>query len=1210
MHKTAKWISPLLKVITLFCWCCHVCAADKVVLQLKWEHEFQFAGYYAALWQGYYEREGLEVEIRSLVTPEGKVVSPLREIISGRAQFAVGGTDILVHKGQGYDLTVVTPVFQRSPAALVSLHSTPLLSVEDAAQLRLAAVENDDTALEARAMFFMNGVDANRVHFVNEPLTMETLQSGKADALITYRISAEVRAKELGLEINELNPSDFGVQFYGDTLYTSGELARRKPELVERFRRASLDGWRYALDNKVDVANRISAELPRYLYHYNDFKAYNLEFSHIIDQYTFFPVVEMGHINSQRWQRTYDILERLGEIKQPFDPESLLFSKPKIGQEQWVSVSWLLVALVLAALLLVAAFVRGKPTYGLQIAVFAVLLLVEQGLEAWIERDNKVQQSVRTLEELSTVRSRLEQVITRNLAELTGAAAFIAANPDLTHSEFNNYARNVLKLDPQLINLAAAPDLVIKYIYPLPGNEAALGLNYRQNKQQLPAILRAIEFNEPVVAGPVTLVQGGSALISRAPVRVLDKQGENQLWGIVSAPIDVTSVYREAGILDSALGLKLAIRGKDGLGKEGEVFYGRPSLFDEPGVVIQTISFSGGSWQIAAIPDATGTGYSSRLLGLRIGFALVTILIMLLLYTQTQRINSRRHYQKVVKHHAEFLREVETVAKVGGWRMNSAGSVYELSEQAQHLLGIRATDAHLSLTDFANQFSCPMDTNLEQQLQNALRSGDEIDLELQSRNRAAWLRLIADPVTDERGNVEIIGAIQDITEKKLADAKIEHQANYDGLTNLPNRVLFYDRLKTAMAKAQRDNRMIALLFVDLDNFKSINDNYGHQEGDLVLCEASTRVKKCVRASDTVSRYSGDEFTVILHDLEDETIAAKIAENMVAELCKAFSIRGIEVYSGASIGIAMFPEDAETAEDLIINADQAMYEVKNSGRNSWHFYTEEMQHKSEKRHQLYNTLVAAINEDELTFHLQPIVATATGKTTACEALARWLRDDGKWVSPAEFVPLAEETGLINQIDFLITEKAINALKQINATREHPIALSVNVSPRLFQTKDNALDRWLELVISASRTLPIVVEITERLLTAESSHTERVLNELVQVGIDISIDDFGTGYSSLSYLTRFPVNKLKIDRSFVSCIGSNSTSETLIETILAMAEKLDIQVVAEGVETTEQLEYLQKLNCHHVQGFLLGRPCSVREFVTRLQQEHQQTFDQFY
>ncbi|MEZ5528322.1 MAG: GGDEF domain-containing phosphodiesterase [Porticoccaceae bacterium] len=342
--------------------------------------------------------------------------------------------------------------------------------------------------------------------------------------------------------------------------------------------------------------------------------------------------------------------------------------------------------------------------------------------------------------------------------------------------------------------------------------------------------------------------------------------------------------------------------------------------------------------------------------------------------------------------------------------------------------------------------------------------------------------------------------------------------------------------------------------------------------------------------------------MILHNVGSDSAADKIAAKLVHELGRPFQIGGAEVYCGASVGIAFYPGDADSADSLIVNADQAMYEVKKSGRNGWYFYTEEMQRRSEHRHHLYNDLVAAIRDDELSVHLQPIVSTKDGRTVACEALARWRRQDGSWLPPAKFIPLAEETGLVNQIDYLVMTKATNALRQINEGREQPVSLSLNVSPRLFHTKDQALDHWMQLISDVRKAVPISIEITERLLTEESQRTADALYRLAEIGVGISIDDFGTGYSSLGYLTRFPVTGLKIDRSFVDGIGVNPTAETVIETILAMANKLRINVVAEGVETEEQLTYLTQRQCDQVQGYYLGRPIPVEEFHRRVQQEN--------
>ncbi|WP_461516024.1 EAL domain-containing protein [Porticoccus sp.] len=1174
-------------------------ATDKVVLQLKWEHEFQFAGYYAALWQGYYEREGLDVEIRSAATPEGQFLSPREELTSGRADFAIGGTDVFISRGQGLDLKVLSPIFQRSPGALFALEKHPTHNVEQASKLRIAAIASDDTYLEARAMFFMNGIDPERVQFVDAPVSIASLLDDKADAIVTYGISARIRSEELGLTLNSLSPSDHGIQFYGDMLYTSGQLAREQPELAEKFLRASLNGWRYALEHRAEIAQRIAKTLPRHIYHYDDFQAYNRKFAQLIDDYTYYPVVDLGHVDYKRWQRTYEILERLGEIERPYDPTSLLFSKPQGPAYTFSILIWAAAALLILIFALISRHIgRGR---GWQISVLLLVLLVEQGLEAWHRQDVLTQRSAQAFEQLATVRSKLEQVLARNLAELNGVAAFIAANPNLSQEQFAQYANNILKLDPQLINLAAAPNLIVKYIYPRHGNEAVIGLDYRKNPQQFPAVIHAIESKEPIIAGPVDLIQGDRAFIGRSPISVMGPDGELRSWGIVSAPIDVASVYREAGLLDPELGLKIAIRGKDGSGSSGEVFYGHPDIFTHPEVVKQTVSIGGGSWQIGAIGGVNADTISPRLILIRSSSALFALLIALLLFAYRRNRESQKHYQAVLRRHAEFLREVETVAKVGGWRMDESGIISELSAQARTLLNLAPAETRPSVETFTHSLIAASGLDIAQLLRNALHNGENVDLEVRSRDGKSWFRLIGDPLQDSEGHAEIVGAIQDITEKKIADAKIERQANYDSLTDLPNRELFRDRLETAMALTRRTGCSIALLFVDLDHFKAINDNYGHREGDLVLQESARRIRACIRESDTVGRHSGDEFTVILHDVSSDAAAEKIASKLVAELGRTFKVGGAEVHCGASVGIAFYPGDASSADNLVVNADQAMYEVKKSGRNGWHFYTEEMQSRSEHRHHLYNDLVTAIRDDELTVHLQPIVATTDGRIVGCEALARWQRQDGSWLPPTEFIPLAEETGLVNQIDYLIMTKATSVLHRINETLRQPIKLSINVSPRLFHTKDQALDHWMQLVRNSSKTLPITVEITERLLIEESERTTAALLDLAEMGVGISIDDFGTGYSSLSYLTRFPVTGLKIDRSFVNGIGNSPTAEPLIETILAMASKLGLTVVAEGVETAAQLEYLTQQQCGYAQGYFLGRPMPIEEFEAQVHEE---------
>jgi diguanylate cyclase (GGDEF)-like protein len=430
-------------------------------------------------------------------------------------------------------------------------------------------------------------------------------------------------------------------------------------------------------------------------------------------------------------------------------------------------------------------------------------------------------------------------------------------------------------------------------------------------------------------------------------------------------------------------------------------------------------------------------------------------------------------------------------------------------------------------------------------------------------------------------------------EREYARA-MERQAKEDTLTGLPNRASFKEQLASALARSTRSGARHALLFIDLDDFKSVNDNLGHDAGDRLLREVAQRVRGCVRSSDTVARLSGDEFTAILYDIASEDSSAHVAESIVESLRRAFRIDGHEVFCGSSVGVAIYPDDATDADTLITKADQAMYSVKQSGRNGWHFYTREMHERSERRHRLYNELAAAIDAGQLMTWYQPIVEVTSGRIVSCEALARWRRPDGSWVPPAEFVEVAEERGLVNRLDHYVMERAIEEIRNLNAALDTSLGLSVNVSPRIFSARNQDLARWTELARGGARELRLSVEITERVLFGESEQAHHALDELAAARVGISIDDFGTGFSSLGYLMRFPVDTIKIDRSFTRAIGMDSGNEALVETILAMARRLGKKVVAEGVETEAQWEYLRRHGCTFAQGYLFGKPMSSEEF----------------
>lgn len=1168
---------------------------EEIVLQLHSEHEFQFAGYYAALWQGFYQDAGLDVDIRSAFTQDGRFMPPADELISGNADFAIGGLDALVRRGRGEKVVVLSPIFQNSPIAVFSLKEVPLDNLQQLSQLRIAAIDDDFLLTQINAMFLAEGIDPDSVTFIAEDTTVDSLVDGRAEAIVTYDVAALFRARELGVQLNSLSPVDYGINFYGDVLYTTEAVIARDPALVKRFVDASLQGWRYALENSIQIADRISAEMPRFRNYYNDIFDYNRFFAERIDQYLLYSLVPLGHNQFERWQSAYFLLSQLGLIEQRFPIEELLSPVEPTQEEQRNFVMWALIGFSFVAVFGLGLFVRA-PHLRLLLAIPFLILIVQQFIEIRYRALLADQQRVQVSEQLSSVRFQLESQLSNNLSLINGLAAFIASNPDFTQQEFDTYAATVLASEPALINLAAAPDMIIEYIYPLQGNEAALGLNYLSNEEQLYAIERTIQTGSMVIAGPLELVQGGSAFVGRAPVYTTDEDGIRSLWGIVSAPIATASIYADSALFDPSIGLEIAIRGRDGLGEDGEVFFGAASVFDNPRAVSMPVALGGGTWQIAAYALQDSSVISPTILLLRSVSALLCALLLIGIFLRYRAKAKEEAYEQLIFRNEQFLREVEKVSKVGGWRLDNDGVFTEVSEQCMQIFGVSSGAGVLSLDEVCAQYTGGTGKMLRDLIERAKQRGDSFDTELRLERSGAgesWLHIRGEMILLPNARRELVGAIQDITKAKAADKLIEYQANYDALTNLANRSLLRDRLDSALAMSRRAKTKLAVLFIDLDNFKSVNDNLGHDVGDDILVETARRIKKCVREVDTVARYSGDEFIVVLRDVFSESAVCRIVDDIVAAVGEPFKPDTHQVYCGASIGISFFPDDALDSETLIIKADQAMYEVKKAGRNGWQFYTQEMQRKSEKRHSLFNELVIALNKQELSVHYQPIYNLAENRITGCEALVRWRRADGSFVPPDLFIPLAEESGLVIRIDHFVLSSARKFISELNDRHSLHIALSVNVSTRLLYMRDESSQAWFQ-EIKRPINAPIIVEITERVLVEDATRALQVLNDLSEAGIKISIDDFGTGYSGLSYLSRFPVDGLKIDRSFVAKIGELRTDEALIETMLLMAKKLHIVAVAEGVETREQLEFLRGLKCDLAQGYYIARPMPEEQF----------------
>ncbi|OGT88977.1 MAG: diguanylate cyclase [Gammaproteobacteria bacterium RIFOXYA12_FULL_61_12] len=458
-----------------------------------------------------------------------------------------------------------------------------------------------------------------------------------------------------------------------------------------------------------------------------------------------------------------------------------------------------------------------------------------------------------------------------------------------------------------------------------------------------------------------------------------------------------------------------------------------------------------------------------------------------------------------------------------------------------------------------------------------------------------WLSLAL--ILDEKGNVtEHVGVFSDITQRKADEEQIRYQANYDALTGLPNRSLLEDRLDRAVAGARRERSKLALLFVDLDHFKTVNDTLGHVVGDELLQQATGRMRVCLREADTLARFGGDEFVILLDDVRQAEDAAEVAKKIIDAMSKPFVLGGRELFVGASIGISLYPEDTQETAVLLRNADMAMYRAKETGRNRYQFFTFAMNEQVYQRMEMERNLRTAVDRDELFLCYQPIVDLQNERVVSVEALLRWRHPDEGVIDPDRFISLAEETGVIAGIGLWVLRQAC---AQAAGWRRQGIelAISVNVSPRQL-TAGLRVDQIKEIL--AETGLPaaaLKLEITESLMLQADTTLDWV-DDLRELGVGLSLDDFGTGYSSLSYLKRFQMDILKIDRSFVSGLSRHQGDNSLVQTIMAMAASLGLEVIAEGVETQEQLGVLRQLGCRYIQGFLFSEPVVQESLLERV------------
>lgn len=563
----------------------------------------------------------------------------------------------------------------------------------------------------------------------------------------------------------------------------------------------------------------------------------------------------------------------------------------------------------------------------------------------------------------------------------------------------------------------------------------------------------------------------------------------------------------------------------------------------------------------------------------------------------TQDITERKVMEERIIQNESRLKEAQKIAKVGSWELEFPGFELTWSDEIYRIFEIDPKQFQPSYDSFLNAIHPDDRDYLDTVFNDSLNNKTPYDIVHRlsmSDGRIKYVHERGETIYDKEGNlIRSVGTVQDITKQKVIEKKIDHMAHHDALTGLPNRTLAKIRAEQIMDQAKCSDSKAAFLFIDLDGFKAINDTLGHSVGDLILKSVASRLKACIRESDTISRQGGDEFLLVLSGVQENGVIASIAKKILAALEKSFEINSHTLCLSGSIGIALYPDHGETFELLLQNADTAMYKAKETGKNGYHFYTQQMTHNMIGQFKIQNDLKNGLENDEFILFYQPQIDLATNRITGVEALIRWCHPQLGMMPPMSFIPIAESSGLIVPIGQWVIEEAC---RQAALWQKMGIDLCVAVNISAMQFKRGNLEEIVKNALHTSKINPnrLELELTESIMMHDADNTLQSVRNLKELGVQLSIDDFGTGYSSLAYLKRFAVDKLKIDQSFVRDILQDREDATIVKTIIQMAKNLNLKTIAEGVENAQVLSVIDAYGCDEVQGYHFAKPMGASEF----------------
>ena len=833
------------------------------------------------------------------------------------------------------------------------------------------------------------------------------------------------------------------------------------------------------------------------------------------------------------------------------------------------------------------------------------------------------------LSQVSLIRTRLEGNINGNIQLVRGLVATISTEPNMTQLRFGTLAENLVGERSQIRNIAAAPDLVVRLMYPLAGNEKAIGLDYRQNERQRDTVFRARDTGELVLAGPVDLVQGGKGFIGRFPVFISTPHNDRTFWGVVSAVIDLERLYADSGLRDEEMKINVAISGADGRRDAGEPpFFGEPATVANDPVTAE-VHLPSGTWTISAVPKNGWDVPSADRWILRALILAGGAIIFVPIFLTGRLIEERqRHIGELRKREVDLQRlsrrlglALET-SRVGVWDYNITNDVLVWDERMNELYGLPADNRQRSYTDWHNALHPDDLERAQEDFRQAVERTGQYNSDYRLKlpdGSVRHIRAIGAVYEDVDGTSKIVGVnwdvstdvalnddlrrVKNLTEARnaellVAKARIEHTALHDSLTGLPNRRYLDQKLELRAALREDETRRTALLHIDLDRFKQINDTLGHAAGDAMLVHASKILRVNVRSTDFIARVGGDEFVVLCwmdnDDPDDDAgYLAGLAERIIREMREPVRYEGHECRFGVSVGIATEPERGCDPRRLLVNADIALYRAKSRGRNRFQFFNDALQAEIVHTKRVADEILNGLEQGQFVAYYQPQFDAETLVADGVEALARWNHPTEGVLGPDAFLKVAEELNVVSTIDRMILEQA---LLDFNGWAEQGVPIpkvSVNVSAR--RLNDEELIGGLSRLDFKPGTVSF--ELVESIfLDDNDEHISWNVEQIKELGIDIEIDDFGTGYASIVSLIKLKPRRLKIDRQLVMPITGSPAQRHLVESIIEIGKSLGIEVIAEGVETMEHARVLRQLGCHGLQGYAFARPMTAGALST--------------